>query len=124
VARAPVLALLFAIAAAGGCSTPPTEPLKLDGNLLTIDNRSNEEWKNVEVWLNTYYRLTIDSIPPKGHVQAPLDNFVAGFGQRFQFRRMQVKDLRLTAKLPDGQPLEIKKAFRASGLDVLKEGTR
>jgi len=124
VARRLALALLFVNAAAVGCSKLPPEPLKLDGNTLTIDNRSNEEWKNVEVWLNTYYRLPIDSIPPKGHVQAPLDNFVAGFGQRFQFRRMQVKDLRLTAKLPDGRPLEIKKAFRASGLDVLKEGTR
>jgi hypothetical protein len=95
--------------------------LKLDGNILTIDNRSDEEWRDVEVWLNTYYRLTIDRVPPKGRVQAPLDNFVAGFGQRFQFRRMQIRDLRLTAKRPDGQPLEIRKSFTVGGLDVLKE---
>ena len=108
---------------AGGCSRPAVEPLRLDGNILTVDNRSSEEWKNVEIWLNTYYRLTIDSIPPEGHVQAPLDNFVAGFGQRFQFRRMQVKDLRLTAKLPDGRPIEIKKSFTVGGLGALKGRT-
>jgi hypothetical protein len=46
-----------------GCSGPPIEPLKLDGNMLTVDNRSNVEWKNVEIWLNTYYRVKTDSIP-------------------------------------------------------------
>jgi hypothetical protein len=123
VARAFVRALVATALLAAACTKPPPEPLRLDGNLLTIDNRTKEEWKDVEVWLNTYYRLTVPSIPPNGHVQAPLDNFVAGFGQRFQFRRMQIKDLRLTAKLPDGRPLEIKKAFRVGGLGALKERT-
>ena len=109
------------IAAAGACSPPPTEPLKLDGNMLTVDNRSAAEWKNVEIWLNTYYRLKTDSIPAKGRFQAPLDAFVAGFGQRFEFRRMQVKDLRLNATLPDGKPIEIKKQFTVGGLEGLKK---
>jgi hypothetical protein len=42
--------------------------------------------------------------------------FVAGFGQHFIFSRMQVRDLRLTATLPDGKPLEIKKEFEQDGL--------
>jgi hypothetical protein len=112
---------IVAAVATIGCSGPPVEPLKLDGNLLTVDNRSSVEWKNVEIWLNTYYRLKTDSIPAKGRFQAPLDAFVAGFGQRFQFRRMQVKDLRLNATLPDGKPLEIKKQFVVGGLDKLKQ---
>jgi hypothetical protein len=101
-------------------SSPPIEPLKLDGKMLTIDNRSSQPWSHVEVWLNTYYRVTVDSIPSMGKYQVPLDVFVAGFGQHFEFRRMQIRDLRLTAKLPDGSPLEIKKAFRVGGLDALK----
>jgi len=103
-----------------GCSGPPIEPLKLDGNMLTVDNRSNVEWKNVEIWLNTYYRVKTDSIPAKGRFQAPLDAFVAGFGQRFEFRRMQVKDLRLNATSSDGKPVEIKKQFTVGGLAGLK----
>lgn len=116
--RALAIALLTMAAAA--CSGPPAEPLKLDGNILTVDNRSSQEWTNVEIWLNTYYRVTAASIPPKGRLQTPLDNFVAGYGQRFEFRRMQIKDLRLTAKLPDGTPLEIKKDFVVGGLGALK----
>jgi hypothetical protein len=97
-------------------SGPPREPLTLDGNILTVDNRTSSEWKNVEIWLNTYYRITASSIPAGGRLQAPLDVFIAGYGQRFDFHRAQIHDLRLTAKLPDGKPLELTKRFQESGL--------
>ncbi|HEY7290717.1 MAG TPA: hypothetical protein VH583_12850 [Vicinamibacterales bacterium] len=108
------------MAAATSCTKSDTEPLKLDRNVLTVDNRSDQEWRNVEIWLNTYYRVTASSIPAKSRFQTPLDNFVAGFGQRFSFRGAQIKDLRLTATLPDGTTMEIKKDFAASGLGALK----
>jgi hypothetical protein len=104
------------IAASAGCYKPPDEPLKLERNMLTVDNRSRQDWTHVEVWLNTYYRVTAASVPAGSRFQAPLDTFVAGFGQRFDFRRAQVKDLRLTATLPDGKPLEVKKRFEVGGL--------
>lgn len=85
--------------------------MTLRGNLLTVDNRSSEEWRDVEIWLNTYYRVTTDSIPPNGRFQTPLDNFVAGFGQRFTHGSMRVRDLRLTARLANGTPVEIKRRY-------------
>lgn len=120
----PRFALLIAAALAAGalvvgCSAPPPDPLQLDRNILTVDNRTKDDWNHVEIWLNTYYRVTWASIPAGGRFQAPLDTFVAGFGQRFDFHRAQVHDLRLTATLPDGRPLEIKKAFEVSGLGAL-----
>jgi hypothetical protein len=111
-------------AAFAGCSKPAVEPLQLDGNILTVDNRTSADWTGVEIWLNTYYRVTASSIPAQSRFQAPLDTFVAGFGQRFDFHRAQVRDLRLTAKLPDGRPLEIKKQFQVSGLGALGGGKR
>ena len=56
-------------------------------------------------------------MPARGRFQAPLDTFTAGFGQRFDFRRAQIRDLRLTATLPDGKPLELKKAFDEHGIE-------
>jgi hypothetical protein len=109
--------LLCAALLAGGCHKIPPEPLKLEGNLLTVDNRTSQEWSHVEIWLNTYYRITAASIPAGGRLQAPLDMFVAGLGQRFDYRRAQIRDLRLTAKLPDGKPIELKKAFETNGLN-------
>ena len=92
-------AAVVAVAALAACSSRPTqEPLQLDGNRLTIDNRSARTWSTVEIWVNSYYRVVVPSLP------------------RFDFHRMQVRDLRLIAKLPDGSPLEIKKDFSASTL--------
>ena len=108
--------------AAGACADRPTDPIQLDRNILTVDNRTSSDWTNVEIWLNTYFRITTPSIPATSRFQAPLDTFVAGFGQRFNFHSMQVKDLRLTARLPDGKPLELKKQFEASGLAGVLRG--
>ena len=94
----------------------------LDGNMLTVTNHTKTDWSSVEVWLNTYYRVTFASIPAGGRMQAPLDFFVAGLGQRFNFYRMQVRDLRLTAKLPDGRPLELKKEFEGEGFEAVARG--
>ena len=118
------LAVVAALLSGTACTKPPIEPLKLDGNLLTVDNRSSKDWTHVEIWLNTYYRITTASIPAGGRFQAPLDVYVAGYGQRFDFKRAQIRDLRLTATLPDGQPLELKKEFTVGGLAGAVGGKR
>src|SRR5712692_3745172 len=119
-----LVSLIVAIAASVGCYKAPDEPLKLERNMLTVDNRTTEDWNRVEIWLNTYYRITTASVPAGGRFQAPLDTFVAGFGQRFDFRRAQIRDLRLTATLPDGKPLELKKQFEVGGLVGALRGKR
>jgi hypothetical protein len=116
VSIAAAVMLVVAALDAAACRKLPEDPLQLERNLLTVTNQSNDDWSGVEVWLNTYYRITTRSIPAGGRFQAPLDTFVAGFGQRFDFRRAQITDLRLTAKLPDGKPFELKKRFEVGGL--------
>ncbi|MGE5242827.1 MAG: hypothetical protein ACM3SQ_01185 [Betaproteobacteria bacterium] len=115
-----------AVAAAlgAGCSGPPKDPIQLERTLLTVENQSKQDWSDVQIWLNTYFRVTTPSIPAGGRFQTTLGSFVDGFGRRFEFQRMQVTDLRVTARLPDGRPVEIKKAFRASGLPGVLGGKR
>jgi hypothetical protein len=122
--RRAVLALAACTTIATGCDERAPDPLQIDRNLLTVDNRSSDDWKDVEIWLNTYYRITTPSIRAGGRFQAPLDTFVAGFGQRFDYRRTQIVDLRLVAKLPDGRPLELKKQFTGTGLADYLGGKR
>jgi len=112
-----VAVAIVASACVLACHDAPKEPLTLEGNLLTVDNRTKQEWRGVEIWLNHYYRVTAASIPPGGRFQAPLDVFVDSYARRFDFRKMQVRDLRLTATLPDGKPLEIVKSFQQIGLE-------
>jgi hypothetical protein len=108
-----------------GCrERPPIEPLKLDGGMLTVDNRSSNDWTSVEIWLNRNHSVRVASIPAGGRQQVPLDAFVAGFGQRFNYKRTQITDLRLQGKLPDGSPFEIKKEFTLGGLEGAFGGKR
>jgi hypothetical protein len=116
--------LALAALAPVSCTKKLQDPMVLERNMLTVSNQSSTAWTGVEIWLNTYYRVTTSSVPAGGRFQAPLDTFVAGFGQRFDFHRMQVKDLRLTAKLPDGSPVEIKKQFEKGGLAGALGGKR
>ena len=113
--------LLLAVAAiaslsSAGCYKAPEEPLRLEGNMLTVNNVSKDEWTHVEIWINQQFRMVTPSIPPGKRFQATLDTFVTGFGHRFNFKRMQVKDVRLMAKLPDGKPVELKMPLYEGGL--------
>jgi hypothetical protein len=119
------LAAAALVVVAAACRGPaPVEPLQLDGNLLTVDNRSSDEWTHVEIWLNRNHSVRTASIPAGGRLQVPLDAFVAGFGQRFNYKRTQITDLRLKATLPDGTPLEVQKEFMQGGLAGVFGGKR
>ena len=106
------------------CYKAPEEPIKLEGNMVTVSNVSTQEWTHVEIWINQQFRMVTPSIPPGKRFQATLDTFVTGFGHRFNFKRMQVKDVRLMAKLPDGKPMEWKMPFYAGGLEGAFGGKR
>jgi len=95
----------------------PTEPITLEANFVTVDNRTAQEWRNVEVWLNRYYRTTVPSIPAGSRFRTPMSRFIDSYSRPFDFRKAQLHDVRLTATLPDGKPLEIVKSFEQIGLE-------
>ena len=109
---------------AAACSSPAPEVLRLDHGRLTVDNRSDEEWRSVEIWVNNYYRAIVPVIAARGIFQVQLDSFISGYGQRFDYRRAQVTDLRLSASRPSGERLEVKKDFHGPMLDEALGGKR
>ena len=119
------LAIVVAAASTmAGCYKAPLEPLRLEGNMLTVDNQTDTEWTDVEIWVNNHYRMITKSVPAHSRFQAPLDTFVEGFGHRFDFKRQQVRDVRMTAKLPDGKSIALKMPFTVDGLGGLTVGKK
>ena len=112
-----LLAVVVSAAAVTACAERTRPALNLDGTRLTIYNDTDEEWQDVEVILNHHFRIQPKNIEPAGIVQAPLDIFVAGYGQRFNFKTMQITDLRLKAKRPNGEPIEVRYEFSRGGLE-------
>jgi hypothetical protein len=104
---------------AAGCSSVRPDPLQLDAGVLTVDNRTPQEWRNVEIWLNRSFRASVPSIAASSRFQVPLDGFVSGYAQRFDRQRMMVNDLRLSAQTSDGSPVALEKQFEKSGLAAL-----
>lgn len=114
-------AIFVAVLLFSGCSEPKADPLQLDGNLLTAVNQTGQDWTDVEIWINRQFRVTAPRIVQSQAFRAPLDHFVTSYGLRFNFSRMQIHDVRLNAKRPDGTPFEIRKQFEGNALaDVLK----
>jgi hypothetical protein len=120
--RALVVTVALAAAAAAACSKPKADPLQLDRGILTVSNTTSDAWSNVEIWINQQFRVTVPSIAANSRFQVPLNSFVEGFGRRFDFSRMQIRDLRLTAKTSGGAPVELKKDFDKGGLDGIQLG--
>ena len=115
---------VLAAVLSSACAKAPVESLQLDGNKLTVTNSTDDEWRDVELWLNTYYRVAARSLAAHGRLDATLDMFVSGYAQRFDFHHMQVRSLRLSAKRPDGTPVAIEFKFRESGLAGALGGKR
>jgi hypothetical protein len=117
-----IVALLALVAAR--CSSPPPEPLRLDGNLLTVYNATSQDWNDVRIFLNTYYRAVTPRIAAGSQFKAPLDVFVEAYGRRFELNRMQIHAVRLTATLPGGEPLVLDKPFQLGGLAAALGGKK
>ena len=100
-------ASILLIAGSVACyqKTPPR--IVVADNVVTVQNLTSEEWRDVEVWLNYHYRVTKLSMPPGQRFGIPLNVFVAGFGQRFDVRRQVVQTIQVKAKTKAGVPVDI-----------------
>lgn len=104
------------------CSRPSRDPLQLDRSALTVHNQTDEHWTDVAIWLNHHFRVTTPRIAAGSQFRVPLDSFVEAYGRRFEFSRMQITDLRLTARLSDGEVFELKKRFNKDSLSGALQG--
>ena len=79
--RAFVTALLLAVTTVAGCSDPP-DPISVDGNAITVNNSSSDDWRNVLIVVNDHYRGGAPLLKAAGRLNAPVSQFDTGYGQR------------------------------------------
>ena len=91
---------------ASGCrqSEPP---IRINGSALVVENQTREEWREVIVTVNGYYRGTAGTLAPGARLDANLGNFVTGLGQRFDPARERVRSVEVKAKDPSGKPVTL-----------------
>jgi len=89
----------------------PEQTLKLNGNVLTVTNHTGQDWSNIEILLNTYYRVAASSIRAGESAQVPLGTFIDGYSRPFDPARATSRNVHLTAKMPDGKTFEVTRSL-------------
>ena len=101
-----VAAFVCAIALVAACRARP-EPIRVDRGRLIVENLSRQEWRDVKVTVNAYYRGESRSLLPGGRLETPLTSFVTGLGQRFDTNREHVRRVEVRATTTAGEPVAI-----------------
>lgn len=104
------------------CAKPPAiDPLQLNGDRLTVNNRTDDRWNAVQVVINRQYRIVAPPIQAGQRFDASLDAFLDVYGNHFYYKRQQIRDVHLTAKLESGMPVDLHMDFHRSGLAGLAD---
>jgi hypothetical protein len=100
----PVLSLALWLAAA---CTSPRDPIVINDNIITIENQTSREWRNVVVTVNDHFRGGSPSLAARGLLTAPLSTFQTSFGQRFAVGRQAVFKIEVAATDARGEPVKL-----------------
>lgn len=82
-------------------------PIRLRGAWIVIENQSKMEWRDVSVTVNAYYKGVAPRVAAGGRLEAPLDGFVTGLGQRFDTGRERVRRVEVRAADATGRPVSL-----------------
>jgi hypothetical protein len=102
-------AWLVVVSIGASCSTPAREPMQISRDRLIIENQTDEDWTNVRILVNRYFHGGASELRAGGRLDVHLDALVSGYGRRFEPGRIPIRDVRLTASRPNGEPVELVK---------------
>lgn len=85
----------------------PRDPIVVDEGMVTVENMTTREWRNVRVTVNDHFSGSVASLLPGGRLTAPLSQFQTGLGQKFDRGRQSVYKIEVTATEPDGTPVSL-----------------
>jgi hypothetical protein len=106
IGRASLAVLAGVLVAAAGC-TQPRDPVTVEEGVITVENQTRSEWKNVRIVVNDYFGGGVASLAPGQRLNALLSNMQTGLGQRFDRGRMSVYKVEVTATDAAGAPVKL-----------------
>jgi hypothetical protein len=98
--------LIVTVSAVAACrSSDP--PIRVTRTALIVENQTGDEWHDVTVTVNGYYRGTSKTLGARGRLDASLGNFVTGLGHRFDTTRERVETVEVRATDASGRPVTL-----------------
>ena len=100
-----VAALIIAILLSPRHAKEPA--IRIDGPTLIVENQTAEEWRDVTVTVNAYYRGQTPSLAPGGRLEARLGTLMTGLGQYFNPARETVRTVQVRATDAQGRAVAL-----------------
>jgi hypothetical protein len=83
------------------------DPITIDEGMLTLQNQTSSEWRDVLITVNHHFRGGTGRLAPGGRLNAPLSEFRTGLGQKYDRGRMSVFYVVVTAKDASGKDVKL-----------------
>jgi hypothetical protein len=106
--RAVAAGLVLAVLLPTAACDAPHDPIIVDEGIVTVENLTAVEWRNVRVTVNDHFSGGAAVLEPGGRLTAPLGQFQTGLGQKFDRGRQSVFKVEVTATDADGKAVNIK----------------
>jgi hypothetical protein len=100
-----VLAIVLALGAVA--CTPDPQPIAFNDGMITVQNLTSTEWRNVLITVNDHYRGGAPSLAAKGRLNAPISQFKTAYGEAYVLARQPVVKIEVTATDANGQPVAL-----------------
>ena len=108
-------AVLWIAAACAACRAT-RDPIRVHEGTLEIENQTDQPWREVTVTMDAYYVAKASALEPHARLDAPLGNFMNGWGQHFDGRREPIRTIVVRATTASGDPIELTWSSREKSL--------
>lgn len=102
-----ICGVLLLASLAAGCSGDPPPPIDVDEGALVVRNLSDRGWRDVRIVVNYWYNGNAREIRSGSFVRAPLTQFVAAAGQKFDPVKTPLETVVVTAVDDAGTPVKL-----------------
>ncbi len=102
-----VLAGMLVAAVAASACTIPRDPIIVDEGMITIENQTARDWRNVKVTVNYHYSGGTPLLQAGGRITTQVSQLQTAFGQKFDRGRQSVFKIEVTATDTDGKPVSV-----------------
>lgn len=92
---------------AGSCARDRPPVINISDNIITVENQTSREWRNVVLTVNDHFRGGARVLAPGGRLTAPLSQFQTGSGQRFDTSRQSVFKIEVAATDSGGEAVKL-----------------
>jgi hypothetical protein len=89
-----------------GCKPRPG-PIEIADRVVTIQNQTSRDWRNVVVTVNDHFRGGAPTLAAGSRMAAPLSQFQTAFGQHYDVSRQIVFRVEVTATDANGEPVQL-----------------